>query len=150
MSALLIVVRQCKKTTWAYSVKTDSSPPEGLDICLSFVGRGHHYAWGLSLKEMLSLPNVPEQGDGWGSSQGFNQSSLQPRYRWDGVPWEIPRIADPGDAQGPGSWYVSLCQKRYTIHNSMFQEKISWHEWYNLICVNIGYPDQTRHLKCSS
>lgn len=56
------MVRQCKKTSWAYSVKTDSSLPGGLDICLSFVGRSHHYAGGLSLNERLSLPNGLRQG----------------------------------------------------------------------------------------
>lgn len=28
--------------------------------------------------------------------------------------------------------------------------KFRRHEWFNLICVYMGNPDQTRHLKCSS
>ena len=33
---------------------------------------------------------------------------------------------------------------------TMWKTLIRRHEWFNFICVNIGYPDQTRHLKCSS
>ena len=39
----------CTVRMVAYSVKTVSSTPEGLDICLSFVGRGHHNARDLQL-----------------------------------------------------------------------------------------------------
>jgi hypothetical protein len=38
------------KNSEAFSVKTVSSMLWGLDICLSFVGRGHHYAWDLLVK----------------------------------------------------------------------------------------------------
>lgn len=52
-----------------------------------------------------------------------------------------------------GTWKfdVSACQSKvHNIKEYGSKKEISWHEWFNLICVNIGYPDQTRHLKCSS
>ena len=55
--------------------------------------------------------------------------------------WQLsPGIESVYDFEVIDVYMLSVCGKG----------KIRRHEWFNLICVNIGCPDQTRHLKCSS
>ena len=101
-----------------------------LDICLSFVGRSHHYAW---------LP------PGYKKRICGITLSLHLEFEPCIFHLEVSNLLMHKDV-----WRI-LAHASKSVQNKMkSQKKISWHEWFNLICVNIGFPDQTRHLKCSS
>ncbi len=86
------------------SVKTDSSTPRGLDICLSFVGRGHHYAQDLSQKGKKSLLNVFLQE---GCSRVHSRSQL--------APWGI-RVLEPVRAWRLNSILFHKGEMRSILH----------------------------------